>query len=339
MADPVVVVAMREWKRGLLAREAGQGQEMAARWLGVERALGGEISALAAEFYQEKEAGGVVSRARLYRMERYKRLLAQTKVEVEMYADWSAGVVGRGQEELAWLGLGHGAEAIRLSYPGGVGVYFDRLPIEAVENMVGLAGNGRPVGELLRNRMIPGKGPEANAIWGRLVGSLVDGTALGRNPRDVARRMADDLVGGLQKALVIARSEPMRVYREASRQQYAASGVVLGQKRLTAHDARVCAACIADEGTVYPLGEPLTDHPQGRCTPVPVVQGMPEVEWLAGEAWFRQQPPETQVSILGEGRLAAWENGEFGFSDLVTRTRDATWGGGLTPTPLSELVS
>jgi hypothetical protein len=151
--------------------------------------------------------------------------------------------------------------------------------------------------------------------------------------------MADDLTGGLQKALLIARTEQLRVYREASRQQYEASGVVVGQKRLTAHDDRVCGACIADEGTVYDLDEVISDHPNGRCTSVPVVEGLPEVEWLAGERWFREQSPEAQQSILGRGTWDAWEGGEFEFGDLVSRSRDATWGAAIRPTPLQDLVN
>ena len=202
-------------------------------------------------------------------------------------------------------------------------------------NIVGIAGNGRPLGELLRNRMVT---RDAD-VWQRLVDNLVRGTALGRNPRDVARAMRDDLAGGLNKALVIARTEGLRPYREASRAQYEASGVVTGQKRLCAHDGRVCGACLADEGTVYGLGEVIPDHPNGRCTGVPIVTGMPETRWTAGEGWFQEQPQEVQVSILGQAKWQAYQEQRFKFADLVTHTHDATWGGGLTPTPLSKLVS
>lgn len=340
MADPVVVVAMRGFKRGLLAREAAQMQEMAGRWLDVEGALEARIGALAEEASRLKAAGEAVSEARVYRMGRYERLLAQTQREFEQYAEWTDGVVTRGQREMARLGLDHSSQAISLSYDsGGVGVYFDRLPLEAVENMAGLAGNGRPVGELLRLRMVrDAAGAPLPGVWGRLTGSLLQGTALGWNPRKTARFMRDDLSGGLQKALVIARTEQLRVYREVGRRQYEASGVVKGQKRLTAHDGRVCAACIADEGTLYGLGEVISDHPQGRCTSVPVVKGMPEVKWLSGEDWFRTQDETTQRGILGGGHFDAWQDGAFGFGDLVTHKRDAVWGGSITPTPLGELV-
>jgi len=94
----------------------------------------------------------------------------------------------------------------------------------------------------------------------------------------------------------------------------------------------------------------ISDHPQGRCTSVPVVRGMPETTWTSGEMWFNQQPEDVQLSIMASGergaqskagraKLDAYRAGLFKFSDLVTRTDNKTWGKGLTPTPLSKLVA
>ena len=341
MPEPAVVTAMREFKRGLLQREAGQMQAMARRWLGVETALSAEIEALTFDFDQRRRDGETISRAALYRQERYKRLLVQTNEQFAQYAGWAEGQVRDGQQTMGRLGLEHGAQAIEMSYWDGqtVAPVFDRLPVEAIERMVGIAGNGAPLGELLKQRIAPGYGDgQAASVWQRLTQTLVDSTALGRNPRKTARLMRDALAGGLNKALVIARTEQLRVYRQASVDQYRASGVVRGQKRLTAHDDRVCAACIADEGTVYSLEATIPDHPQGRCTSVPIVDGMPEISWLSGEAWFRTQPEGVQRSILGPGKLAAWQDGQFDFGALATPTYDDTWGGGLRPTSLADLV-
>jgi len=341
VGEPLVVRAMREFRRELLARDAGQMQVMARRWLQVERALNAEIDALVLDFQQRKERGEAVGRGAAYKLERYRRLLAQTEGEYEAYAGWAEGVIRTEQERMAVYGVEHAAAAIGLSYldAGSVGTFFDRLPVEAVANMAGMAGNGRSLGELLKKRIDPtysGKGQLS--AWQRLTQTLVNGTALGWNPRKTARKMAADLAAGLQKALLIARSEQLRVYRMAAVQQYQASGVVEGQKRLTAHDDRVCPACLADEGKVYPITAVIPDHPQGRCTGVPMVKDLPEVEWLSGEDWFRRQPSAVQANILGNGRFVAWRNGEFEFGQLVTRTSDPVWGAGLVPTGLGDLV-
>lgn len=343
IGEPLVVTAMRSFKARLLAREAAGMAQMAAAWLRVERALEAQIVALTLELAERKREGKTVSAAALYRLDRYKRLRAQTEEQFAQYGQWADGRITDEQATWAQWGLDDHAQSIGLTYQSGgqFGPHFDRLPVEAIEHLVGLAGDGRPVGDLLRRRLSfdPRLDASSAEVWARLTGSLLQGTAQGWNPRRTARRMQDDLTGGLNKALTIARSEQIRVYREAGREQWARSGVVSGQRRLTAHDDQVCAACIADEGTLYRIDEVIPDHAQGRCTGVPVVKGMPAVQWNAGEGWFRQQPETTQAAILGSGRLAAYQAGAFEFGALVTRERDPIWGARIVPTTLGRLAA
>ena len=333
--EAAVVAAMREFKEGVLARQHVQMQEMAKRWLTVERSLDADINLLAREMSEAREAGQSISPAKVYRLERYKHLQAQAQREIHDYAGWAGQTITYGQQAMVELGLRQSAQAIQMSYFPSVGAQFDRLPIEAVQHMVGICADGKPVAELLWRRMLPDQGVIG---WRTLMDELIEGTARGRNPRETAARMRDALTGGLQKALVIARSEQMRVYRQASVDQYVESGVVIGQKRLAAHNGRVCPACLADDGTIYNLNQIIPDHPNGACTEVPVVEGMPEVTWTAGKDWFDQQPEAIQRSIMGDERLAAYKDGQIQWSQLGAHTFDPTWGGGLRVVPLTELL-
>jgi SPP1 gp7 family putative phage head morphogenesis protein len=285
--EPRVVTVLREFKQALALREATQMQEMARRWLAVEQALDARIMALVREVDALRTEGLTPSASKIFQLQRYRELLRQAEAEFTQYATWATAEIIRQQEQLGTLGLQQAAAAIDAAYYPRLAGYFDRLPVEAIQTMIGLAGNGQPIGELLVRRMIrDAQGQPLPGVWERLTRTLIESTAIGRNPRDTARLMRDNLTGGLQKALVIARTEQLRVYRYAAIQQYQASGVVLGHKRLTAHDSRVCIGCLADEGTVYPITEAIPDHPNGRCTGVPVVRGMPEVQWQAGEGSF-----------------------------------------------------
>lgn len=334
--EPLVVLRMREFKALLLARENAQMEQMARRWLDVERALDAQIYALAMEAKQLQDAGVTISKKRLFDLQRYRTLRAQVRDETAAYAQYTERIVTSGQASMAALGIDNAQETIQLSYwqHSRIPVFFNRLPIEAVENMVGIAGDGGPLGALIRQRMIT----DSDAME-RLTRSLIEGTALGRNPRDTAEIMRTDLTGGLDKALVIARTEQLRVYRQASAAQYQASGVVTGQKRLTAHDSRVCPACLADEGHVYPINVSIPDHPNGRCTGVPVVKGLPEVKWLGGEAWFKTQDEATQRAILGNGRYDAWKSGSVNFGQFTRLQHNDVWGDNPQTPALSELLS
>lgn len=337
--EPSVVKAMRGFKKDLLDEEESQMREMARRWRDVEDALAGEIDALASEIDAIRQSGGMVSPEMLWKLERYRKLLMQAGSEFRKYADWADRSIREWQENKIEEAIEQAIEAIQMvgRENGGIEIVFDRLPVEAVEYMVGLAGDGKPLGELLRLRMVlDGNGNLLPGVQERLTQTLIRATAMGWNPRKTARMLKDDLAEGLQKALVIARTEQLRVFREASRAQYEMSRVVEGHKRLAAHDSRVCAACLADDGRIYPVTVAIPDHPQGRCTSVPVIRGLPDVNWLAGEEWLRIQDKEMQEMILG-GLFEGWNKGEFRLKDVLVATVDPVWGAGLRVASAAEM--
>lgn len=326
MADSLVVQVMRRHKAALLAREAAQMREMARRWLEVEAALEGQLSALAQE-----TAGQPLTQGQLYRKERFQTLLVQARREMERYAGYAEGLITQTQREYGRLGLQHAAEAVQTTFleTGKVGPYFNRLPIEALELTAGLAGDGSPLRKLLMDSW-----PE---VADGLTRSLLKGVALGWGPAKTAKAMREQMATGLERALTIARTEQMRVYRAASDQQYQESGVVQGKRRLVAAFG-ACAACLARDGELLPLDEPAYDHPNGRCTFIPVVDGMPAPQWQKGPEWFKEQPAEYQRKILGPGRYEAWKAGKFDFADLARDSKSEVWGRSLGVRPLKELV-
>ncbi len=186
---------------------------------------------------------------------------------------------------------------------------------------------------------------QASAVEG-LRQALVRSAAVGRNPKATARalmrlanqEMRDGLALGLNRALCIARTEQLRTYREATLANYRATGLVRGFKRLCAHDRRVCAACLFDEGTLYGLDRPFVEHPNGRCTSVPVVGGLAEVSWLGNEDWFVRQEEGLQRAILGNRYFEAWRAGRFGLRQLVSFVEDARWGRSLRVRALGEMI-
>lgn len=327
MADSEVIRLLRSFKADLLRQERAQMEAMAARWLNVERRLHGQMDALAMEMVGIKRDGGTVSPELLMTQQRYRELLTQLQQEMEPYSDYVERTITDRQRQLARLGIKHAERAITSQ---GVAGGFNRLPVEAVENLAGFAANGTPLNNLLMMTW-----PDA-AIG--LTQELVNGIALGRNPRQVARMMANGATGSLDRMMVIARTEQLRAYRTANLDSYRASGVVNGYKRLATHDSRVCAACLMDEGTFYTLDEEMPEHPQGRCTLVPVVDGMPEPKWKQGQAWFEEQDAATQKDILGKGRYYAWQNGDFDLGELVTVKPNAVWGDSLQTTTLHDLL-
>lgn len=322
---------MRQFKADLLAQESVQMMRMAQTWLDLELGMRASFSDLAQEVYAMRQAGDKIDRATLYRLERYRRLLRQMQETiVTRYAPYVADEVTAQQRRLLGRGINDASAAIQaVQAERGVGATFDRLPVEAVERMVGLTGDGSPLMDVLRDAYPDAVNAATNV--------LIDATARGINPRETADRMMQAAGGtALNRALVIARTEQLRVYREASRAQYMESGLVRGFRRLATHDSRTCPACLALEGEYYDVASPLRVHPQCRCAMIPVVKGYRELRFEYGEPWLRSQPEEVQKSILGKGGYEAWRHG-VPLSRFASITPNQTWGDTVRVTPIQDL--
>lgn len=331
MPDPLVVRVIRQFKADLLASERSQMREMARRWRTMEVQLTGAIDALAKDVFDLQQQGPVPV-SRIIKLQRYTAFFAQAQAENRKYVAYADDLIAKRQAEWGAQGVFNAVDAIKAAYAdrGRITIGFNMLPVNAIETMVGLAGDGSPLRTLL-------KASFEDSVDG-LLDTLVKATALGWNPRVTAREMVNGYGVGLQRALNIARTEQLRVYREAARQQYQRSGVVSGYQRIATHDDRVCAACIMAEGTEYRLDESFEEHPSGRCSLVPIVTGFEPVTWLAGPDWFKTQDEATQRSILGGGAFDAWKDGAFDLPQLITRREDDTWGASLVPTSLQVLL-
>lgn len=333
-----VVDAVRAQKEAIDARDAAILRQLARDWLQVEKALEGRIESLVDQITAMQARGKTPSLGKLYQLGRLKNLLIQAQEQTALYAGRAAEYIAREQATSVALGVQDAASVLGMS----IGGQFDRLSATAIEAMIaataGTGADGAPLRQLLFERMVRGvDGSILPGVQERLIQTLRNAIVQGWNPKKTAKLLKDDLAGGLNKALVIARTETMRAYRLGSSQQYTQSGMVEGVVRMCAHTPSTCLACLADEGTVYPSEEAIPDHPNGRCTGVPWVKGTDKPAFEAGEKWLRNQDEATQRGIMGSTRYDKWQAGEVTFADFATRTEHAVWGGGIAMTPIRSL--
>lgn len=187
-------------------------------------------------------------------------------------------------------------------------------------------------------------GPEATAAIRR---ELLRGIAVGENPLPVARRMVrgieDRFNGGLQRALVISRTEMLSAMREASYQADQANKSVLTGWTWMAHlDLSTCPSCVGMHGQEFPVEEPGPyDHQQGRCARVPKTKtweelGFPGVQDPAdltpdADEWFDGLTDDQQQSLLGPARFDAWKAGEYPRDQWSTRRENPGWRDSYVP--------
>ena len=328
----IVVARMLEFKADLLARDAATILTMGQRWMQLEGALEANIGLLVLELKELEAAGQAINIQRVYKIRRYQTLLAQVQKEMTSYNLWAADYIAQNQIVLGSLGITHAAEAITLTMlegVGAVGPFFDKIPFSAVELMVGNAGKGGPVYALLQEAY-----PTAVE---NMTNILIKGIAMGIGPGETAKQMVVGMEYALNHALTVATTEQLRVFREASRQQYESTGAVLGYKRFAAKDGLTCALCLALDGEVYKTNELMNVHPCDRCTMIPVVRGVSEITWESGEDWLRNQPEEVQRKTLGPGAHEMWKNGDIELKDLVNKVDHPIWGPSLQRNTLASL--
>jgi SPP1 gp7 family putative phage head morphogenesis protein len=329
---PKSVAASNEFRQELLSRDETAAGQMARRWLRVEDSVRDRLERLTAQIQEAQANGQEISRVWLLQQDRYINLLGQLTGEIDKFNRYSGGIIDALQADAVGFARVTAADLIlaTASDVGAVGLTFDRLSIEAAENIAALARAGQPLDNLLQLNY-------PTAVQG-ITDRLITGVAVGVNPREVAR---DIINNGLSQAyshtILVARDQHLRAYRTATAQAYQNSGIVTRYKRLAAKNDRTCLACLALDGELFDVQELMPLHPQDRCTMLPVLAQFAPVNFQTGEAWFRKQPQSYQRKALGPGRFDLWQRGGFSFKQLATVRPNDTWGPNAVETPLKDL--
>ena len=284
----------------------------------------------------------------IMRSKRLKDIERQFLSRMDEFAIAGGDLITNGQRTAVGLARSGAGETVASALPNGVtmdnlaniGLEWNRLPDDAFSNFIGMAADGKPVGRLLK--------PLGPAAAKEVRGAIGTGIAMGKGPRATARLIETAAGMPLTRALLITRTETNRAFREASRLEYASSPVVKGYRRMAAKTERTCMACIALDGTLYDLNEPLNEHPNGRCTMVPEVldyadlgldvprfQGPPE----DARFWFANQDEKLQRKILGPERLRAYKAGELDLSQLYQVKSNPVWGDTAGINPIKNITT
>ena len=332
---------MEAFKKRLLALDGRAAAQLVALYGPIWERLEGDIVTLMEQVLDQQ-----MSFQQVMRLRRLEEIQSQVTRELARFGMAAGGQITGAQQQAVGLAVQSARTTVDAALPRGidtqllaqVGIQWNRLPAEALASFAGIAGDGAPLSNLLAPL-------GAEARDGILQG-LAEGIALGKSPRETARLVRNRFGMPLTRALTISRTETLRAFREATRQQYQANpNVVKGYRRTSAKDSRVCMACIALDGKLYRVDEPLDNHPNCRCALVPEVisyrdlglnipddDAQPET---AGD-WCKAQPEETQRQMMGNARFEAWQDGEIDLEDMVKISHNNTWGDAAVMKPLQE---
>jgi hypothetical protein len=70
---------------------------------------------------------------------------------------------------------------------------------------------------------------------------------------------------------------------------------------------------------------------------IPVVEGLPEIEYQTGADRFAELPEDEQRARMGDGAYELYAAGQIGLSDFAVHSESADWGPSIRTATLADL--
>lgn len=349
MPTPTAIEASNKFRQRLLQQEADAITRMGRIYARIYQSLLGEIDDLADDIWLLQKSGEKVNLIKMARLQRIKRQVAD---EAARFGVVAQGEIENIRAQAIQQGIDDAIALIDASLPVLPGDVrrtlinsLTRLPADAVEQAAGLLAADSP----LMGRLEEAYGFEVADL---VEMHIIDGIAVGQNPRTIAaalsRNLQSSLGTGLNWVATTVRTAQIKSYQLANHATYQAnSAIVPNWVWVSSLDIRTCMSCIAKHGSVHPVTETMQDHHNGRCAPLPQTISYrdlginlpdPVSPFPPGEEWFNRQPDVIKRTMLGPGKFEAWQSGKFKFADLSVPYDDGVYGQMFREATLKELV-
>jgi SPP1 gp7 family putative phage head morphogenesis protein len=338
--------AIARQRNALLRIERNGASAIVQTYQAVERRLKYNLDLLTYELERAKAARIEVKPGWLFAQSQYQTLITELGEATLAFIHRAIATVTANQREAVGRAPTD-AERLILSALGPAPRYardmmlqrFTKLPAPQLEHLIGRAGDGQPLGNLLAE-IVPASVTAAK-------NALAYGVATGQNPRIIAQDVQVRTGMARTRALAVARTETLGAYRHVAQERFKDSRVVQQWEWRAKLDARTCPSCMAMNGTLHPISEPLASHPNCRCVSTPRTASWAELGFTgipdnrppseSPEDRFAQLPEAEQLAILGATRLNAYNEGLISMGDLVHDTHSQRWGRGRRMATLQEM--
>lgn len=330
LADSAVVRAIRKYREEVARDELATLRRLARLWVPSYRELRKQVDALTSLIQQKRDKGEPVEVEYLYSLDRYQTMMDQAEQMIRKYNKAAAGQIHGTEVEMAEMGAQNGKQLISIAEPDNP--MWTRVNKRETRIAAGMTANGSPLDNLLAKSF--------DAMKEGLEQALITGISTGQGSSWIAQRMMEAAEIPEQRALLIARTEVNRAYRQANWEQMQSSGAVRGYRRMC-YPPTACFACLMLDGEFYPVDSEPCDHPNGKCSFVPVTKHFDPADdpsWQRGRDWFMEQDEATQRKLMGPGRFDLWKQQGLDPRDMVYIKPNATWGGSPAVVSLKNLL-
>ena len=328
---PTVIELAEQLRAAIIARDIAALNRLINAYAGIMKGLSGRIEALVLAI----DALEGPTAAQVRRLTQYGQLLEDAATQLTNYRGFVQVELSTAAQQAIEAARKDAPRLIGLSAGGRefVGASLRRLPAGAIETLLGFLDTSGPL--YARLGALP-------AVTARSVAdAILEGVALGRNPRVIARSINQAFGMGLTDSMRMMRTVQLYSYREASRANYVMnSDVVRGWTWFAKLDSpTTCMSCIAMHGTEHPNEEPLNDHHNGKCLIIPLVGDRPNPITESGPEWFDRQDEATQKAYMGDARYTAWVEGNFTIAEMSGVHEDSVYGPMRVEQSLKQLMA
>ena len=289
--------------------------------------INARIKEFESKLKRAQEERSNVSRYWLFEVARLEELLKTIQGQIDTFAEAAYIETVGSAEASAFAALSDSKEQLSTVLEGS----FVVLPTQQLEEVLSVTGPGTPLERLLR-----GFGEETAK---KAEETLFQGIALGQGPKKIARSLKQILDVPLYRAERISRTESIRAYRGTVLRSYQANSDVLrGWRWTSSKSSRTCPMCLAQDGKVFTLDQPMYSHVSCRCVKAPVLIGEAEEVRQTGSQWFLIQPEAVQLKILGPEKQRLIAQGKITLEDLVDSGYDPEWGPWRSEKSIKKLI-
>ena len=328
MSDALILA--RQFRANLLRRDAAAQAEVLRAYETVWEKLSDEIERVASQLQKKGSSPSL-----LFEQNRLGQLQDELAAEILDVAKKAGKITLREQSKVVDLAREHSARLMKAAATDArVRISFASLAKDEIRHLVGVMQDGSPVAQAFR-KLGQQMGLESAEPIKK---ALIEGMALGRNPRSIAAAVRREVDAGFTPGRV-TRSDPRVVrvlnmgirhqvlgaYREATRLNYEDNKKLLSGWVWTAtRSATTCVICWAMDGTIFPADEPFVSHVNCRCVMRPLLPG--QTPGQLGPAAFNKLEPGVQKEILGDLAFKAYDSGMVKLEDFVGVRSDPRWG-------------
>ncbi|MBQ9402125.1 MAG: hypothetical protein IJU38_07110 [Clostridia bacterium] len=331
MAKAAIFQAAEEYRRAVNRNELEALRRLSRLWVPSYKYLREQFSALTQLIESRKNEGKPVEVEYLYSLQRYRTMMEQARKMISQYNRAAAGEISGAEAEAADLGTKRGTDLVNIAEPDDP--MWTRVNSRETRIMSGMLSEASPLSELLDKSF--------SQTREEIDRALITGISTGQGSSWIADQLANAAQVPLQRALVIARTEVNRAYRQANLETMRSSRAVRGYRRMC-YPPTACFACLMMDGEYYDKMEDFSDHPNGKCSAVPVTKHFDpgaDPNWQRGRDWFMQQDEDAQRKLMGAGRFDLWKQQGIDPRDMVWIKPNPIWGGSPAVRTLGELKS